>query len=65
MVIVDESSEGTNLKLKMGRNTLKTKGFKLNIVKIKYLKNNFSNAASKNKGGVRMDILKLVEAEVH
>lgn len=37
----------------MWKNILEAKGFKLSMVKMEYLKYNFSNKACKNEGEVR------------
>jgi len=41
IVLVVESREGIISKLERLRETLKSKGFKINRMKIKYMKNNF------------------------
>ena len=48
-----------NFNLKIWKNTLESRGFKINRVKIKYLKHNFSNKTSKIEGEVRMDDIEI------
>ena len=59
VVLVDESREGTSLKLEMWRNILDAKDFKLSRVKTKYLECNFGNKTSKIEGGVKLDDTKI------
>ena len=62
VILVDKNGEDINLKLKMWRDTLKTKSFRLSEVRAEYMKCNFSNKASKFNGGWMT--LRLVEIKV-
>ena len=45
IVLVDETKEGVNTKLELWRNNLKSKGFKLNRRKTKYIECKFTKNA--------------------
>ena len=45
VVLVDESQTGVNRKLELWRQTLESKGFRVNRIKTEYMRCDFSNAA--------------------
>lgn len=59
VVFADENRNYVNLKFEMLKNALETKGFKLSKVKTKYMKCNFNDKVSKNKGAIRLDDTKI------
>jgi hypothetical protein len=54
VVLVDDSRTGVDRKLKLWRQTLKAKGFRLSRFKTEYMKCDFS-ATTQEEGDVRLD----------
>lgn len=59
VIFVDKSRESVNLKLERWRNTLEDKGFKLSVVKMKYLNCNSSDKTYRNEKGLSIDDIEI------
>ena len=54
VVLVDESQAGVNMKLELWRQTLESKGFRLNRTKTEYMKCDFGGA-TQEEGDVNLE----------
>ncbi|XP_070011493.1 uncharacterized protein [Nicotiana sylvestris] len=55
IVLIDETQNGVNAQLKVWRQTLESKGFKLSRTKTEYLECKFSGETQRGEGEVRLD----------
>ena len=55
IVLVDETRAGVNAKLKLWRQTLESRGFRLSRVKIEYMECKFSKQGIRDHSIVRLD----------
>ena len=62
VVLVNESVEGVNINLELGRKTLEDKGFKLSRIKTEYIKCKFSNRRIRDES-VKLDGVELVSSK--
>ncbi|GMP92153.1 hypothetical protein CsSME_00042498 [Camellia sinensis var. sinensis] len=63
IVLVDETREGVNTKLKTWREALESKGFRISRTKTKYMECNFSNSNNGSRGEMKIEDQALFKSE--